>query len=61
MFDRMVDVFETTFIMSMGGGCASLLAIYAAALFPEGDFSLAFAIVGWPTRLRFEARSRFRS
>ena len=45
MFDRMVDVFETTFIMSMGGGCASLLAIYAAALFAGRDFSLAFDIV----------------
>lgn len=45
MFDRMVNVFETTFIMSMGGGGASLLAIYAAALFAERDFSLAFVIV----------------
>ena len=61
MFDRMVNVFETTFIMSMVGVGASLLAIYAAALFAERDFFLAFAIVGCSTRLRFEARSRFRS
>ena len=46
MFDRMVNVFKATFIMSMGGVAASLLAIYAAALFAERDFSLAFVIVG---------------
>ncbi len=46
MFDRMVNVFVTTFFMSVVGVTASLLAIYAAALFAERDFSLAFVIVG---------------
>ncbi len=46
MFDRMVNVFEAAFIMPMGGGGASLLAIYAAALFAGRDFPLAFVIVG---------------
>jgi hypothetical protein len=45
MFDRMVNVFETTFLMSVGGAAASLFAVYAAALFAERDFSLAFVIV----------------
>ena len=46
MFDRMVNVFETTFFMSVRGAAASLFAVYAAALFAERDFSLAFIIVG---------------
>jgi hypothetical protein len=46
MFDGMVNVFETTFFMSVRGAAASLFAVYAAALFAERDFSLAFVIVG---------------
>jgi hypothetical protein len=46
MFDRMVNVFETTFFMSVRGAAASLFAVYAAALFAERDFSPAFVIVG---------------
>ena len=46
MFDRMVNVFETTFFMSVRGTVASLFAVYAAALVAERDFSPAFVIVG---------------
>ena len=46
MFDRMVNVFKTTFFMSVRGAAASLFAVYAAALFAERDFSPAFVIVG---------------
>ncbi len=36
----MVNVFETTFLMSVRGTAASLFAVYAAALFAEGIFPL---------------------
>ena len=46
VFDCMVNILVTTFVMSMIGVVASLLAVYAAALFAERDFSLAFVNVG---------------